>query len=133
MIRFMLDTNAAGGLVKGQPKVVARFKAVAPDSVCLSAVTEGEILFGVARRPEARRLGAAVNALLAAIDVLPWTSATARRYASLRAGLEREGRSLSALDLMIAAHAVEHDVILVTNDLTFGAVRGLSLEDWTQA
>lgn len=66
MIRFMLDTNAASGLVKGQPKVIARFKAEAPDSVCLSAVTEGEILFGVARRPEARRLGAAVNALLAA-------------------------------------------------------------------
>ena len=128
----MLDTNAASGLVKGQPKVIARFKAEAPDSVCLSAVTEGEMLYGVARRPEARRLRAALNEFLAAIDVLPWTSATARRYANLRAALERQGRPLSALDLMIAAHAVEHDMTLVTNDGAFGAVPGLHIEDWTQ-
>jgi tRNA(fMet)-specific endonuclease VapC len=133
MTRFMLDTNAASGLVKSQPKVTARFKAEAPDSVCLSVVTEGEMLFGVARRPEAVRLRAAVNALLAAIDVLPWTSATARRYATLRADLERQGRPLSALDLMIAAHAAEHDMTLVTHDGAFGAVPGLRVEDWTQA
>jgi tRNA(fMet)-specific endonuclease VapC len=131
MTRFMLDTNAASGLVKAQPKVTTRFKAEAPDRVCLSAVTEGEMLFGVARRPEARRLRAAVNELLAAIDVLPWTSATARRYAILRASLERQGRLLSALDLMIAAHAAEHDMTLVTHDGAFGAVPGLRVEDWT--
>ena len=127
----MLDTNAASGLVKGQPKLTARFKAEAPDRLCLSVVTEGEMLFGVARRPEARRLRAAVNELLAAIDVLPWTSATARRYATLQAGLERQGRPLSALDLMIAAHAAEHDMTLVTHDGAFGAVPGLRVEDWT--
>ena len=129
----MLDTSAASGLVKAQPSVTAQFKAEAPDRVCLSAVTEGEMLFGVARRPEARRLRAAVSELLAAIDVLPWTSATARRYATLRAGLDRPGRPLSALDLMIAAHAAEHDMTLVSNDGAFGAVSGLRLEDWTQA
>jgi len=133
MTRFMLDTNAASGLVKGQPKVTARFKAEAPDRVCLSAVTEGEMLSGVARRPEARRLRAAVNEFLAAIDVLPWTSATAHRYAALRAGLEPRGRQLGALDLLIAAHAVEQDAVLVTNDRAFGAVPGLRFEDWTQA
>lgn len=127
----MLDTNAASGLVKRQPKLTARFKAEAPDRVCLSAVTEGEMLFGVARRPEARGLRVAVSELLAAIDVLPWTSATARRYATLRAGLERQGRPLSAFDLMIAAHAAEHDMTLVTNDGAFSAVPALRVEDWT--
>jgi tRNA(fMet)-specific endonuclease VapC len=131
MTRFMLDTNAASGLVKGQPKLTARFKAEAPDRLCLSVVTEGEMLFGVARRPAARRLRAAVNEFLAAIDVLRWTSATARRYATLRASLERQGRPLSALDLMIAAHAAEHDMTLVTHDGAFGAVPGLRVEDWT--
>ena len=74
-----------------------------------------------------------MNALLAAIEVLSWTSATARRYATLRAGLERQGRPLGALDLLIAAHAAEHDMMLVTNDRAFSAVPGLRLEDWTQA
>ena len=94
-------------------------------------VTEAELLYGVAKRPEARKLRTAVDAFLAAIDVLPWTSATARRYAALRAELERRGRPLGPLDLMIAAHAGEHDAVLVTNDRAFGAVPGLRIEDWT--
>ena len=71
--------------------------------------------------------------VLAAIEVLAWSSATARRYATVRAELERRGRPLGALDLIIAAHAVEYDAVLVTNDRAFGAVPGLRLEDWTQA
>ena len=129
----MLDTNTASWLLKGQPNVVARLAATAPERVCLSAVTEAELLYGLARRPLATKLRAAVDELLMAVDVLPWTSATARRYATIRAELERRGRPLGALDLMIAAHAVEHDAILVTNDRAFGAVPGLRVEDWTAA
>ncbi len=133
MTRFMLDTNTASALMRGQPFVAARLKAATPESVCLSVVTEAELLFGVAKRPEATKLRVAVDELLAAIDVLPWTSATARRYGMVRAELERRGRPLSALDLMIAAHAAEHDMALVTNDGAFGAVPGLRVEDWTAA
>ena len=133
MTRFLLDTNAASALLKGQPNVAARLKATGPERVCLSVVTEAELLYGVARRPGATKLRVAVDEFLAAIDVLPWTGATAGRYAALRADLERRGRSLAALDLMIAAHAVEHDAVLVTNDRAFGAVPGLRIEDWTAA
>ena len=131
MTRLMLDTNTASALMKGHPKVAARLRAAAPESVCLSLVTEAELLFGVAKRPEATKLRIAVDGFLAAIDVLPWTSATARRYGTFRAELDRRGRPLGALDLMIAAHAAEHDMILVTNDRAFGAVAGLRVEDWT--
>jgi tRNA(fMet)-specific endonuclease VapC len=131
--RFMLDTNAASALLKGQSRIVARLAAETPEHLCLSVVTEAELLFGVAKRPEARKLRAAVDELLAAIEVLPWSSATAQRYATIRAELERRGKPLGALDLLIAAHAVQHDAVLVTNDKAFGAVPGLHLEDWTQA
>ena len=96
-------------------------------------VTKAELLFGVAKRPEARKLRIAVDELLAVIEVLSWNSATSRRYATIRAELERRGKPLGALDLLIAAHAVQHDAVLVTNDRAFGAVPGLRLEDWTQA
>ncbi len=129
----MLDTNTASWLLKGQPNVAARLAATMPESICLSAVTEAELLYGVAKRPEEKKLRAAVDELLAAIDVLPWTSATARRYATIRADLERRGRPLGALDLMIAAHALEHDAMLVTNDRAFEAVPWLRVEDWTAA
>ena len=133
MTRFMLDTNTASSLLKGQPNVVARVAATAPELLCLSAVTEGEIRYGLARRPDARKLRATVDELLSAIETLPWTSATARRYGTLRAELERRGRPLGALDLMIAAHAVEHDAVLATSDRGFRAVPALRIEDWTAA
>ncbi len=132
-MRFMFDTNTVSSLLKGQPYVVGRLKTADPGRVCLSVVTEAELLYGVARRTDATRLRAAVDEFLAAIDVLPWTDATAQRYATLRAELERRGRPLGALDMMIAAHAAEHDMMLVTNDRAFGAVPGLRVEDWTAA
>ncbi len=129
----MLDTNTASSVLKAQPRVLARLAAETPERICLSVVTEAELLFGVAKRPEARKLRVAVDEFLTAIEVLPWSSATARRYATIRAELEGRGKPLGALDLLIAAHAVEHDAVLVTNDRAFGAVPGLRLEDWTQA
>ena len=129
----MLDTNVASALLKGHSRVVVRLKAETPGRICLSVVTEAELLYGVAKRPEARKLHAAVDELLAAIEILAWDSETARRYGAIRAELERRGKPLGALDLLIAAHAVVHDAVLVTNDRAFGAVPGLRLEDWTQA
>jgi tRNA(fMet)-specific endonuclease VapC len=131
--RFMLDTNTASALLKGKPRAVARLAAETPERICLSVVTEAELLFGIAKRPEARKLRVAVDELLAAIEIVSWSSATARRYATIRAELEQRGKPLGALDLLIAAHALQHDAVLVTNDRAFGAVPGLRLEDWTQA
>ena len=128
----MLDTNTASWLLKGQSRVVARLEAAPPERLCLSVVTEAELLYGVAKRPEARKLRAAVDELLATIEVLDWSSATARRYGAIRAELERRGKPLGALDLLIAAQALEHDAVLVTNDRAFGAVPGLRLKDWTR-
>jgi tRNA(fMet)-specific endonuclease VapC len=111
---------------------VVRLAAETPERRCLSVVTEAQLLFGVAKWPEARKLRIAVDELLAVIEVLSWNSATARRYATIREELERRGKPLGALDLLIAAHAVEHHAVLVTNDRALGAVPGLRLEDWTQ-
>lgn len=133
VIRFMLDTNTVSWVLKGQSNVVARLATETPERVCLSVVTEAELLFGVAKRPEARKLRTAIDEFLAAIEVLAWSSASARRYATVRVELERRGKPLGALDLLIAAHAVERDAVLVTNDRAFSAVPGLRLEDWTQA
>jgi tRNA(fMet)-specific endonuclease VapC len=131
--RFMLDTNTASALLKGQPRAVAHLAAETPERICLSVVTEAELLFGIATRPEAGKLRVAVDELLAAIEIVSWNSETARRYATIRAELEQHGKPLGALDLLIAAHAVQHDAVLVTNDKAFSVVPGLRLEDWTQA
>lgn len=131
MKRYMLDTNTVSHLLKGHPKVTQRVVAVPMASLCISVITKGELLFGLAKRPDAKRLHVAVRELLKRVDVLPWDSTTAERYGPVRADMERRGRILGPLDLLIATHALAVGTVLVTNDRAFGQVVGLHLEDWT--
>lgn len=131
MKRYMLDTNTVSHLFKEHPSVARRVVAAPITSLCVSAITAGELLFGLAKRPDAKRLHIVVRELLRRVDVLPWDSAVAERYGTVRADMERQGRILSPLDLLIATHALVIDSILVTNDRAFGQVAGLHIEDWT--
>lgn len=131
MTRYMLDTNMVGHLLKEHPVIIAHVLAIPMASLCVSVITEAALLFGLAKRPGATRLHSAVGEFLKRVDVVPWDSLTAARYGTLRAAMEREGKTLGSLDLPIAAHALRVDAVLVTNDRTFGMVPGLKVEDWT--
>ena len=87
--------------------------------VAISAITQGEILFGLAKKPEALRLRAAVETFLGAVQIMPWDVAVAPGYGKLRAGLEAIGKPLSALDMLIAGHAFAVAATLVSHDGAF--------------
>ena len=131
MKRYMLDTNTVSHLIKSHPAVASRVLAVPMASLCISAITEGELHFGLAKRPDAKRLHLAVRELLLCLDVLPWDSAIAENYGIVRANMERQGKILAPLDLLIASHALSVGAVLVTNDGAFHQVSGLPIEDWT--
>jgi tRNA(fMet)-specific endonuclease VapC len=125
---LMLDTNAVSALVKGRATGLAARLVGTP--FCISVVTEAEIRYGLARRPVNVDLRALVEALLATVDVRPWTTESARRYGPLRAELDAVGRPLAPLDLLIAAHALAEGCTLVTADRAFARVPGLVVEDF---
>ena len=127
----MLDTNTVSYLIKGHPAVVRRVMAAPMADLCISAITEGELHFGLVKRPEARRLQTAVKEFLRRVDVLPWNSAIADFYGIGRRDLERQGKTLAPLDLLIASHALGTDAVLVSSDKAFSQLPMLSLEDWT--
>ena len=131
MTRYMLDTAMVGHLLKGHSGAVGRIVAGSMAALCVSVITEGELLFGLAKRPDAARLHRAVTEFLKRVDVLPWDSSVAARYGDLRAGMEGQGRTMGPLDLLIAAHALSVGAVLVTGDRAFGLVPGLGVEDWT--
>ena len=132
MKRYMLDTNTVSHLLKEHPAVVRRVMAAPMAALCVSAITEGELLFGLAKRPDATRLHLAVGQFLRRVDVLPWDSVVAKRYGTVRADMARQGRILAPLDLLIATHALGVDAVLVSNDRAFGQVAELQIEDWTE-
>ena len=129
--RYMLDTNMASYIVRGpSPALVARLVSVPMAQLCVSSITQGELLYGLARKPGATNLHTAVREFLMRVDVLPWDSAPATRYGVLRAALEARGTPLGNLDTLIAAHALATDAVLVTRDQAFARVPALVVEDW---
>lgn len=132
-VRYLLDTNTASYIIKGNvPKVRERLLRVSMPEVGISAVTEAELRFGVARLEKAERLALAVEEFLLRLDVLPWDSNAAKEYGRLRAELERRGKPMGNLDIMIAAQALAVKTVLVTSDRVFERVKGLKVEDWSQ-
>lgn len=131
--RYLLDTNMASYVIKGNiPRVRERLLKVPMAQVSISAVTEAELRFGIARRPEALRLKTAVEEFLLRVEVLPWDSEAAQHYAPMRADLERGGEPMGNTDMMIAAHALAAQAVLVTRDHVFRRVRHLKIEDWSK-
>ncbi len=132
---YMLDTNIASHVIKGDvPMVRERLAAVPMPDVAVSVVTQAELHYGVAKRGYPEGLATRVREFLVRVAVLPWTPDVARVYGDLRASYEAAGVTLAPLDMMIAAHAKATGAILVTRDRVFGLVPdSLSLEDWTKA
>lgn len=128
---WMLDTNTVSHILKGNPRALENLSRAPMANVCISVITEGELRFGIAKRPEATRLQRIVGEFLQRVAVEPWESSTADTYGRLRASLEASGKVVGALDLLIAAHALDLNVTLVTNDAGFRKITHLKTEDWT--
>ena len=128
--RYLLDTNTVSHLIKRHPQAIQRLLAVPMHSVGISAITAGELAFGLAKRPEAVALRAAVHEFLRRVDVLPWDADVAQTYGQLRAQVQSEGIGLSALDMQIAAHALHVQAILVSSDQAFGRLTQIKHENW---
>jgi tRNA(fMet)-specific endonuclease VapC len=118
---YMLDTNMVSYIAKGHSSAArSRMLNLEKDElVCLSVITEAEILYGLARRPEATALRERMEWFLAAVKVLPWGRDEAKAYGSLRAKLESADESLGNMDMQIAAHAIATGALLVTKDKAF--------------
>jgi tRNA(fMet)-specific endonuclease VapC len=132
-VRYLLDTNTVSYIIKGnRPRVRERLLRVPMAEVGISVITEAELLFGLARRPEATSLQTVVEEFLIRVEVLPWDSEAAQQYSTIRATLEGAGEPMGNLDLMIAAQALASGLVLVSSDAVFRRVKGLKIEDWSK-
>jgi tRNA(fMet)-specific endonuclease VapC len=135
MTAYLLDTNLASHIIKGDREdILRRLTAVPMDALAISSMTEAELLYGVAKRGHPPALAKRVREFLLRVDVLSWDREAAKAYGDLRAGSESRGVSLAPLDLMIASHALAAGAVLVTRDKAFSRLsQELAIEDWTQA
>ena len=131
MLKYMLDTNIVIYVIKRRPiEALATFNRYA-DMMCLSAVTEAELLHGAEKSQQREHNLRQVADFLSRLEVLSYTSKAAGHYGDIRADLERKEKPIGVNDLHIAAHARSEGFILVSNNLReFERVDGLRLENW---
>ena len=128
---YLLDTNIVSDLVRNpQGRVTARIRAVGEARVSTSIIVAAELRYGAAKRASPR-LTAQLEAVLGALEVLPFEVPADAVYGRLRAALERAGQPIGGNDLLIAAQAVALGHTIVTdNDREFARIAELPRENW---
>lgn len=133
-MRYLLDTNICIFLINCHPKFVQeRFRKVPIELIAVSSVTTSELRYGVAKSVKQEQNAAALQKFLLPLSVLPYDDEASRQYGRLRVYLEQEGKSIGAMDTMIAAHALSLELTVVSNNTKeFSRVPGIRLEDWSE-
>jgi tRNA(fMet)-specific endonuclease VapC len=133
MLLYMLDTDIVSYIVKEKPhKAKVRMQALLPSALCVSVVTRAELIYGLKQLPANHRTQFAVRELLKIVQILPWDVEASNWYADIRHQLTTTGKLIGELDMMIAAHAISQDAVLVTNNLRhYQRIKApLMLENW---
>ena len=131
-MRYMLDTNICIFIIKNKPSsVLEHLKNKHSEGLAISAITLAELEHGVAASAYPEKNALALMQFLAIAQCLPFSHHAATEYGKIRADLQRRGKPIGALDMLIAAHAKSEGLTLVTNNTReFARVNGLTLEDW---
>lgn len=113
-----------------QGPVVSKIEKLGDTEIFTSVIVAAELHYGIVKKGSAR-LKESAEAILASLEIRLFTAEAALAYGNLRAKLEQMGRIIGANDLLIAAHAIAEDAVLVTDNMNeFTRVAGLKTQNW---
>ncbi len=128
---YIVDTNTLIYFFKGLGNVPDRFLSVSPKNIAIPAIVIYELEYGIAKSSSPRKRQAQLKEICSLVTILPFGAGEASASASIRVKLEKKGAPIGPCDILIAGTAVEHQGILVTNNLKeFSKVPKLKTENW---
>ncbi len=130
--RYLLDSNIWSALIRrSSAGLIKRFEALERGRVVLSPIVLGELQLGYYKGDRTPKRLAVIDTIRAHSELLTITSRVSDTYAQLRAQLEAAGTPIGPNDTWIAAEALHHKLVLVTNNIKeFERVQGLKVENW---
>jgi tRNA(fMet)-specific endonuclease VapC len=128
----MLDTDICIYIIKRKPLgVLKRLESIEPDQLSMSAITFAELMNGAKKSQRVEANVSRLNALGEILEICSFDQQAAVAYGDVRSSLEKRGEVIGPHDLLIAAHALSLDRILVTNnEKEFKRVEGLKVDFW---
>jgi tRNA(fMet)-specific endonuclease VapC len=128
----MLDTNICIAVMKGRPAVRSKISTIDPAEIGTSSIVLAELSYGVWKSTQKERNKQALADFCSICSVWHWPAEAADTYGEIRAFLEQKGRIIGANDLLIAAHTMYLNAVLITNNTReFERIPDLKIEDWT--
>lgn len=129
---YLLDTNICIYIINRNPRtVVERVKTFEPSQIKLSAISFGELAYGVSKSKDREKNRNALVDFVSGFDILPFDDSAAEVFGLIRADLAKRGQVIGSFDMQIAAQAIAHDLILVTNNTAeFARIGALKIDNW---
>jgi tRNA(fMet)-specific endonuclease VapC len=128
---YLLDTNILSDLIRNpQGRVAQRISEVGEARVCTSIIVSAELRYGATKKGSPR-LTSHLEAVLGALEILPFEAPADMIYGEIRTRLEKVGQPIGGNDLLIAAQALAFGYTLVTNnEREFARINNLPVENW---
>lgn len=131
-MRYLLDTCVISDFVKGESGTLLRLRQTPPADIAVSVVTVMELRYGLALNPQrAMTIEPVISSLLTSVEILIFGTPESEQAVQIRAALKSQGRPIGAYDLLIAARALGHGLLMITaNQREYDRVPGLQTENW---
>jgi tRNA(fMet)-specific endonuclease VapC len=131
-MRYLLDTCVVSDFVKGEPNTSQKLKSVSPEDIAVSAITSMELKYGLANNPQrAVKIQPLIDSFLSSVTILTYGEDEAKQTAQIRNFLKLAGTPIGAYDVLIAATALTHRLIIVTaNVREFERIPNLQIQNW---
>jgi len=132
-MKYLIDTNICIYIMNKRPAlVIKKFKQFELGDVGISTITVSELQYGVAKSIYLKENQQRLEQFMAPLEILAYDEMAAKVYGDIRFHLEKNGQPIGPLDVLIAAHALSKNLILVTNnDKEFKRIKNLQVENWT--
>ncbi len=138
-MNYLLDTNICVYIINKKPAaalsaILKRVQSKRPGQIAISTITLAELEYGVVRSRYPDRNRIALSKFLVSFALLDFDQAAAAEYGRIRLLVESTKKPIGPMDLLLAAQAKSHDLILVTNnEREFVRIDGLQIENWAKA
>lgn len=131
---YLLDTNICIYIINNRPQhqhVLYKLNEFKIGNMAISSITASELAFGAQKSARKKQNIEVLDRLFDILEILPYDHKAISHYAQIRQYLEASGKIIGELDMLIAAHAMSLEMVLVTNNTKeFSRIKGLKLENW---
>lgn len=130
-MRFLIDTNIIIYSLKNAGNVNDNFLKYKEEEMSLSVISYGELVFGAKKSGSVEKNLKTVGYIKSIFSLVDVTPDVMDVFGELKAKIQKTGRIIDDMDLLIASTAIAENMILVThNTKHFEKIPNLRIQDW---